>query len=274
MQEAVKQFEIDYHQFYIQGESKPMRVGMPILIKGRSKNVGILLSHGYMAAPLEVKKLALYLGKLGFWVYVPRLRGHGTSPDDLAIRTYEDWKASIDRGYAVISSICREVVVGGFSTGAGLALDLAARVSRVAGVFAVAAPLTLKDFASRFAPAVDMWNRIMDKAYKDGPKKEFVDNKPENPQINYLRNPISGVKEIERLMDELEPKLPDLSMPALIVQSRLDPVVDPKGSKKIFERIGSQDKKYILFNFKRHGILLGDGAEKVYQVIGDFVKQF
>ena len=273
MQEAVKQFEIDYHQFYIQGESKPMNVGMPIMVKGRSKDVGVLLSHGYMAAPLEVKKLALYLGKLGFWVYVPRLRGHGTSPEDLATRTYEDWMASIDRGYAVISSICRKIVVGGFSTGAGLALDFAARVGTVAGVFAVAAPLTLKDFSSKFAPAVDMWNRIMDKAYKDGPKKEFVDNKSENPHINYLRNPISGVKEIERLMDDLEPKLPDLLMPALIVQSRLDPVVDPKGSRKIFERIGSQEKKYILFNFERHGILLGEGAEKVYQVIGDFVKQ-
>jgi esterase/lipase len=164
-------------------------------------------------------------------------------------------------------------VVGGFSTGAGLALDLAARASGVAGVFAVAAPLTLKDFSSKFAPAVDMWNRIMDRAYKVGPKKEFVENKPENPHINYLRNPISGVKEIERLMDDLEPKLPDLQMPALIVQSRRDPVVDPKGSRKIFERIGSQEKQYILFNFDRHGILLGEGAEKVYQVIGEFVKQ-
>jgi esterase/lipase/1-acyl-sn-glycerol-3-phosphate acyltransferase len=274
MEEAVKQFEIDYHQFFIQGESKPMDVGMPFMVKGRSKRVGVLLSHGYMAAPLEVKKLALYLGKMGFWVYVPRLKGHGTSPDDLAIRTYEDWMASIDRGYAVISSLCRKVVVGGFSTGAGLALDLAARVGEVAGVFAVAAPLTLKDFYSKFAPAVDMWNRIMDIAYKDGPKKEFVENKPENPHINYLRNPISGVKEIERLMDDLEPKLPDLLMPALIVQSRRDPVVDPKGSRKIFERIGSEEKKYILFNFDRHGILLGEGAEKVYQAIGDFVEQF
>ncbi len=274
MEEAVKQFESDYHQFFIQGESKPMDVGMPFMVKGRSKHVGVLLSHGYMAAPLEVKKLALYLGKMGFWVYVPRLRGHGTSPDDLAIRTYEDWMASIDRGYAVISSLCRKVVVGGFSTGAGLALDLAARVGAVAGVFAVAAPLTLKDFSSKFAPAVDMWNRIMDRTYKVGPKKEFIENKPENPHINYLRNPISGVKEIERLMDDLEPKLPDLLMPALIVQSRRDPVVDPKGSRKIFERIGSQEKKYILFNFDRHGILLGEGAEKVYQAIGDFVEQF
>jgi esterase/lipase/1-acyl-sn-glycerol-3-phosphate acyltransferase len=272
--QAVEEYKSDYHRFYIQGESKPIDVGMPFLVKGKSKNVGVLLSHGYMAAPREVEKLAHYLGSIGFWVYVPRLKGHGTSPDDLATRSYQDWMVSIDRGYAIISSICKRVVVGGFSTGAGLALDMAARVNEVAGVFAVAAPLTLKDFSSKFAPAVDMWNRIMDKAYGVGPKMEFVENKPENPHINYLRNPISGVREIERLMDDLEPKLPDLKVPSLIVQSRRDPVVDPKGSRKIFELLGTEDKEYRLFNFDRHGILLGEGSQGVHKAIGDFVKQF
>ena len=75
-------------------------------------------------------------------------------------------------------------------------------------------------------------------------------------------------------MNDLEPKLPSLNMPALIVQSRRDPVVDPKGSRKIFERIGTTEKEYILFNYDRHGILLGDGAEKVYRSIGEFVSQF
>ncbi len=272
--QAIEEYKSDYHRFYIQGESKPIDVGMPFLVKGKSKNVGVLLSHGYMAAPREVENLARYLGSIGFWVYVPRLKGHGTSPDDLATRSYQDWMVSIDRGYAIISSLCQRVVVGGFSTGAGLALDVAARVKEVAGVFAVAAPLTLKDFSSKFAPAVDMWNRIMDKAYGVGPKMEFVENKPENPQINYLRNPISGVREIERLMDDLEPKLPDLKVPTLIVQSRRDPVVDPKGSRKIFELLGTEDKEYRLFNFDRHGILLGDGSQRVHKAIGDFLKQF
>ena len=274
MRQDVKEFESDYHKYYLQEQSKPMNVGLPFMVKGKSKHVGILLSHGYMAAPLEVRELALYLGKLGYWVYVPRLKGHGTSPDDLATRSYQDWIKSIDRGYAVISSICRKVVVGGFSTGAGLALGLAARLEQIAGVFAVAAPMTLMDFSTKFVPAVDMWNRIMDRAYKVGPKKEFVENKPENPHINYLRNPISGVREIERLMNDLEPKLPNLKMPALIIQSRRDPVVDPKGSRKIFELIGTSEKEYILFNFDRHGILLGDDAQKVYKAIGEFVKQF
>jgi esterase/lipase/1-acyl-sn-glycerol-3-phosphate acyltransferase len=271
---AVEEYESDYHRFFIAGESKPLDVGMPFLVKGKSKNVGVLLSHGYMAAPREVEDLARYLGSIGFWVYVPRLKGHGTSPDDLAGRSYHDWAVSIDRGYAIISSLCKRVVVGGFSTGAGLALDLAARVKGVAGVFAVAAPMRLRDFSSKFAPAVDMWNRIMDKAYGEGPKMEFVENKPENPHINYLRNPISGVREIERLMDDLEPKLPGLNMPALIVQSRRDPVVEPKGSRKIFELLGTENKEYQLFNFDRHGILLGDGSKRVHKAIGEFIKRF
>jgi esterase/lipase/1-acyl-sn-glycerol-3-phosphate acyltransferase len=274
MEHSVDEYKKDYEAFYIEGESKPMEVGMPFLIKGRSKELGVVLFHGYMAAPLEMKQLAEYLGRMGLWVYVPRLRGHGTSPEDLATRSYHDWKESVDRGYAVVDSLCRRVVAGGFSTGAGLALDLAARVKKVAGVFAVSAPLQLKDFSSRFAPAVDIWNRLMQRARQAGATKEFVENKPENPHINYRRNPVSGVVELERLMDDLEAKLPDLRVPALVVQSSRDPVVDPRGSKKIFDLLGSKDKEYVLFNFDRHGILLGTGANRVYQVIGDFIKQF
>jgi esterase/lipase len=272
--QAVIEFKKDYEEFKVEGETKPMSVGMPFLIKGRSRDLGIVLSHGYMAAPLEVRQLAEYLGRLGFWVYVPRLKGHGTSPEDLATRSYLDWRNSVDHGYAIISNICKRVVAGGFSTGAGLALDLAVRVKAVAGVFAVSAPLRLKDFSSRFAPAVDMWNRLMERARQVGAKKEFVENKPENPHINYSRNPISGVVELDRLMDDLEPRLTDLNVPALVVQSRGDPVVDPKGSRKIFELIGTSEKEYLLFNFDRHGILLGEGAQKVHRAIGEFIKRF
>jgi esterase/lipase/1-acyl-sn-glycerol-3-phosphate acyltransferase len=271
LREALAEYERDYHAFYVDGESKSIENGRPLLIQGKSKDTGILLSHGYMAAPPEVKELAAYLARKGYWVYAVRLKGHGTSPEDLANRTFYDWTASMDRGYAIIKSICKRVVVGGFSTGAALALHLAAREQDVAGVFAVAAPMRLKDFAAKFVPAVDMWNRLMDKA-RVGAKIDFVENKPENPHINYRRNPISGVREIERLMDDLEPKLASLTMPALIVQSVRDPVVDPKGSRKLFELIGSSDKEYVLFNFDRHGILLGDGSQKVHQVIGEFIQ--
>lgn len=235
---AEVEFEEDYQRYCIPGESKAQDVGRPFLMRGRSRRVGVVLAHGYMAAPLEVRQLAQYLSHRGFWVYAPRLKGHGTAPEDLAIRSFKDWAHSMDHGYAIMSAICKKIVVGGFSTGAGLALDLASRIEGLAGVFAVSAPMRLKDLASRFAPAMDTWNRIMSLAYKSGPKKEFVENKSENPHINYARNPISGVRELERLMDALEPKLADIETPALVLQSRGDPVVDPKGSRKIFELLG------------------------------------
>jgi len=274
MHQAVCEFDKDYHKFFDASETKPLNVGMPCLLKGRSKRTGVLLIHGYMAAPSEVKELGKCLSRKGYWVYLPRLKGHGTSPEDLASRSYLDWQQSVDVGYAVISSLCRKVVVGGFSTGAGLALDLALRVKEIAGVFAVSTPLRLKDFAARFAPAVDIWNRLMTKAHQSGAKLEFVENKPENPHINYLRNPISGVREIERLMDSLEPRLHEIHIPALVIQSSRDPVVDPKGSKRIFDLLGSDDKDYMLVNYERHGILLGAGANRVHQAIAEFVRQF
>ena len=264
-------FNQDYDRFAVLETSKPRNIGRPFLIKGDHRRVGVLLAHGYLAAPAEVRGLAEYLGKMGFWVYAPRLKGHGTAPEDLAGCTYQDWIESMDTGYAVISHLCRRVVAGGFSTGAGLALDLAQRVPSVEGVFAISAPLRLQDMAARFVPAVDAWNRFMDRIHLEEAKKTFIDNHPENPGINYFKNPISGVHELERLMASLEPRIPDITMPALVIQSREDPVVNPKGTEMIFKALGSADKQMVMFSFERHGILLGDGAQRVYRAVGDFL---
>ena len=271
IQRAEKDFDLDYDAFVDLDTAKPREVGRPFLIKGDRRRVGVVLAHGYLAAPAEVRELAHYLGKMGFWVYVPRLKGHGTTPEDLAGCTFQDWIDSMDAGYAVISNLCRRVVAGGFSTGAGLALDLAQRIPAVAGVFAVSAPLRLHDIAARLVPAVDAWNRIMTRFHLEDAKKTFVDNHPENPHINYFKNPISGVRELELLMASLEPRLPQITAPTLVIQSREDPVVDPKGTEKLFTMLGSEDKQMVMFNFQRHGILQGPGAGRVYRTIGEFV---
>ncbi len=273
MEKAVEEFEQDYKEFYTDGESKEKDIGKPYLIKGTSRDTGVVLIHGYMAAPFEVKGLAEYLAQKGLWVYAPRLRGHGTSPDDLAIRTHTDWVAAVEKGYAAMNHLCRQVVVGGFSAGGLLALELAARLKDIKGVFSVCPSMRLQDFSSKFVPAVDVWNRVMKKVRLGGAKKEFVENRPENPHINYFRNPVSGVLELERLMDVVDDKLSDIRMPALVIQSLGDPVVRPSGSRRAFKRIGSANKSYILFNFDRHGILLGKNSDKVYKAIWNFIEE-
>jgi esterase/lipase/1-acyl-sn-glycerol-3-phosphate acyltransferase len=265
------EYEQDYETYFIEGESKEKDVGAPFLIKKRNKKVGVLLIHGYMAAPLEIKELAVFLGRKGLTVYAPRVKGHGTSPEDLAIRSYREWLESVEAGYVVVQNLCDKIVVGGFSNGAGLALDLAARIDGLAGVFAVSTPLKLQHISTKLVPAVDAWNRLMSRVRIEDLRKKFVENHPENPHINYLRNPISGVRELEKLMNAVEPKLPNIKIPALVIQSSQDPVVSPKGSETIYDQLGSRDKSYVLFNMDRHGILLGDGAEKVHRAIWDFI---
>ncbi|MCG8473281.1 MAG: alpha/beta fold hydrolase [Desulfobacterales bacterium] len=272
---SIRNFEKDYLHYAIEGESKSLAIGQPYLLNGDERRIGVLLIHGYMATPEEVKELALYLQKQGYWVYAPRLRGHGTAPEDLAERSWMDWVVSVEEGYAVVKTMCDTLFLGGFSTGAGLSLDLATRVQnqpKVKGVFAVAPPMKLQDYSTRFVPAVDTWNALMKRFRIESIRKEFVENSPENPHINYTRNPISGVREIDRLMDQLAPKLEQISIPALVIQSAQDPVVNPKGSRKIFNLISSEEKEYRLFNFKRHGILLHKGSERVHRAVGEFIK--
>ncbi|MCG8635207.1 MAG: alpha/beta fold hydrolase [Desulfobacterales bacterium] len=267
-------FSLAYSRFYIDGESKSKRVGRPLFLKQANEIAGILLIHGYMAAPREMKAFATYLYEKGFTVYAPRLAGHGTAPEDLAGTGYEDWVESVEEAYVVLRHSCKKIIIGGFSTGAGLALELAGRVDDYEAIFAVAPPMRLNDMGSYFVPAIDAWNAMVKKLRLDAGAKEFIENNPENPHINYVRNPIAGVNQLGKLMDQLAPKLREIEKPVLVVQSRKDPVVNPKGTLKLFKKIGAEIKEYYLFDFERHGILLGKGKHRVFQAVENFIRQW
>lgn len=270
-QQAQKEFADDYRRFLLPGETKPYETGAPLLLRGRSRKLGVVLVHGYLAAPPEMAELAAFLNGKGLWVYLVRLRGHGTSPEDLASCQGADWVDSIDLGYALMSAICKRVVIGGFSFGGGLALDCAVRIEGLAGVFAVCPPLRLRNISSHFAPMVSVWNRLMDQVHYRNGKKEFIAIAPEHPHINYARLPVNGLWEMKRFMNKLEARLPEVRVPTLVVQSLGDPTVDPDGTQHLFDQLGTEDKEYRIFDFNRHGILLGEGAEQVHAAIGAFI---
>jgi esterase/lipase len=274
MEKTAVDFSRDYARHFKETESKAKRIGSPVFLQHETPRAGILLIHGYMAAPEEMKAFARYLYEHGFTVYVPRLKGHGTSPEDLAETRYDQWIESVEEGFVILRHSCEKIIVGGFSTGAGLALELATRVKDIAAVFAVAPPMKLQDIGSYFVPAIDTWNIVLKKIHLDTIAKEFIENHPENPHINYTRNPISGIHQLEKLMEHLELKLKTIQPPTLVVQSRRDPVVNPGGTLKLFKRLGSQIKEYYIFDYERHGILLGDGVKRVYRAIVSFVEQY
>ncbi|MCK5683564.1 alpha/beta fold hydrolase, partial [bacterium] len=265
------EFNKDYNDYYLEGESKSKRVGMPVFLQHKEKTTGVLLLHGYMAAPEEMKGLASFLHQHKYTVYVPRLKGHGTAPEDLAQTKYGQWLESAEEAFVILKHSCEKVIVGGFSTGAGIALELATRLD-ISAVFAVAPPVKLKDPGSYFVPALDAWNTVIKKIHLDSIAREYIENRPENPHINYVRNPVAGIYELGKLMEYLERKLKNIDKPALVVQSRKDPVVDPAGTLKLFNSLGSEFKEYYISDYERHGIMTGQGVDRVYIVIEQFIK--
>lgn len=265
-------FEEDYKKHFTRNETHPISIGSPFLLHRQGPRRGVLLIHGFMAAPHEVREWAEDLFDQGFTVYAPRLAGHGTSAVDLEHRTRHEWIDSVDRGYRILSALCDTLFVAGFSTGAGLALDQAIRYpGRYRAVVSVSAPLIFKGLTSRMSHGVELWNRICGKARLMSLRKPFAVNHPDNPHINYHRCPIKGFNQVKALMKTVYKGLPSLSLPALIIQGSHDPKVAPRSGRMIFDRIGYTSKAYLEISHNCHGIVRGPVAHNVFSAVGEFL---
>jgi esterase/lipase len=267
-------FASDYKKHFLAGETKPRHIGEPYLLHQAGTNRGVLLIHGLMAAPDEVRQWADFLYSQGYTVYAPRLAGHGTSAADLQQRSYSDWIDSVNRGHAILKTCCEQIVVAGFSTGAGLALHQAlTKPDAFAAVISISAPLKFKSISSGFAEHLDHWNSLMRTAGIKRLRREFATNHPDNPHINYFRCPVWSIVQVKALMKKVYRTLPALSIPALIIQADNDPKVSGRSGRKIYDRISSPDKTYREVHFHLHGIVRGEISRDVFAEVATFLNR-
>jgi carboxylesterase len=168
----------------------------------------------------------------------------------------------------------KSFAIGGFSTGAGIALlQTANKPGRYRGVISINAPLKLQNITSRLSSAVVMWNKFLNRLNLNKGRMEFVTNTPENTHINYFRNPVSGVSELGKLMKVVEDRLKYVTDPALIMQGSDDPVVNPVSGLEIFERLGTERKQLVRIFAKHHGIIRGKESEEVNAKTLEFLRK-
>jgi esterase/lipase len=201
------------------------------------------------------------LAALGHPVLGVRLKGHGTSPWDLRERSWQDWLASVKRGYEIMALVTQEVLVIGFATGASLALQLAAAKPKgLVGVVSVSAPLGFKPRSVAFASLIHGFNKLSEWAYIQDGVKPFLPREPEHADIDYRNVPVRGLVELGKVADELGRRLPQVTCPVTIIQATDDPIVDPASAKLIYARVGSKEKSLHMITSQRHGILHEDAA--------------
>lgn len=269
--EAIEEFIAERHTVAASPHLKEESVGRPFLLQRKGNRIGVVLSHGYLAAPPEVRPLAEHLHRLGFAVCAPRLTGHGTAPERLAAATAENWLRDYRRAVTIMRGRCDHVVLAGFSAGGLLALAAAAGRDDVLGVLAINPCLRLADRMSRLVPAVVGFNHLLDRAHIPGGRFDHVTNHAENPDTNYPLNYLDGVYQLDRLMTLANAALPQVRVPALVIQGDHDPVVDPASGPLALAGIGGEEKELVQMSFARHVIIRGEGAEAVHERVAEFI---
>ena len=232
--------------------------GTPYLIvpPDGGKGLGIVLVHGFLASPAELRKLGERIAAAGHPVIGVRLKGHGTSPHDLSTRSWEEWLDSVRRGYEILSPFAERVCIVGFSTGGSLALIHAAQEpEKLAGVVVASAPLKFRNKGLIFVPLLHGANKLTEWMPAIENLMSFRKNESEHPDINYRHIPIRGLHELRRVTAEMNRRLKEVTCPALIIQGDADTVVDPHSADLIERKLASPDKTLHIVASHRHGIL-------------------
>jgi esterase/lipase/1-acyl-sn-glycerol-3-phosphate acyltransferase len=267
-------YERDYASVFHPEESKDKDFGEPYLLEAGGATTGVVLAHGYLASPQQVRPLAEHLLNEGITVYVVRLTGHATAPEQLTRVRWEDWLDCLSRGCGLVRQHCQHVVAGGFSLGGALALVLAARLrDRVDGVFSINAPVKLRDRRAPLVGPLIRWHGAMRRLGLGNGEYRLSNEATESPDINYGFDYLQGIREVRRAGRACLRSVQRVMSPALLIQADADPLVSPAGGRLLLERLGTPDKVLTTLPFDRHLIVRDEGAEAVFSLVARFVKR-
>jgi carboxylesterase len=227
--------------------------------------IGVLLCHGFTATTAEVRLLARTLHECGYTVAAPLLPGHGTTPQDCNRFTWKDWYASVEQTYQQLAAHCNRVVIGGESTGALLILYLASKHPEASGILCYAPALRLM-----FGHATNFLLSILAPFVISFPKSPSADD---NPWQGYVDWPLKGVIQLRYLQKGIQPLLPQIHQPILIIQGRLDPTVHPQSPQIISDQVSSSIKELHWLEHSTHCVILDKERDLAASLTLDFLQR-
>ncbi len=230
---------------------------------------GLLLLHGFLGSPFEMKYLAGKLIDAGYTVSVPRLPGHGTSLDDMARCTGRDWLGTARDAYYDISEHCDEVSIAGLSMGGILTILLAFEFSP-GKIVLVSTPRRIPDRRAVLAPLVRPFTKIIRRVDEE---KGLDDPEARKVHVCYDDGvPVMAAWYLRRLINGAMRVLPRVDADALIIQWRRDRVVPPDSLDYIAARIGSRRKETRWLERGNHTVTVDTGKEDVARMIIEFLE--
>ncbi len=238
----------------------------PFFFEGNE--VGCLVSHGFTGSTQSIRPLGEFLAREGGLTVVgPRLKGHGTSPQDMAQSTAEDWVRSVEAGLQTLQERCSKIFITGLSMGGTLTLYIAAMYPDIIrGAIPINAAIFVNtpDVAA-LALAANVPATV--------PGIGGNIKKPEVVELAYDEIPVPALRQLYALMGITGDLLPRVTCPTLVFQSREDHVVVPANAPFIMEHIGAEEKQLVWLENSYHVATLDYDQELIARETLKFIQQ-
>lgn len=235
----------------------------PFMLEGGER--AVLLLHGFTGTTQSMRLVGEGLHRrFGFTVCGPRLKGHGTSPDDMETTGYLDWLGSAEEALHRLAEGGRKVCVAGLSMGGTLTLNLAARFpDKVAAIAPVNAAIGIFDGGmAELVCNPDAPRRI--------PGIGSDIKAPGVVELAYPEVPVACLRQIFVLMGATRDLLPRIKAPALVLQSREDHVVPEANADAIVAEIGSDEVTLLRLHDSYHVATLDNDKDLIVERMGRF----
>ena len=269
----LEEYKDDLHSYPQEGEMASQNC-FSIEYEQSHEAVGILLFHDLVSTPHQMVPLAEKLHQQGYHVFCPRLKGHGTNSQDLAQTTRQDWIQSAARAYSQLSSSCHKVIVGGYSMGALLALQLAAKDPHgIGGILSINPALAIKDQDQHILRPIlwaAHWARLIGR-----PKEwlEKMDLEVNADPFHYQDVYYSSLYQAKLLARETRQMLDKIHCPLLTIQSIDDPVLAGSSGQELYDTVPSRKKGIYHLEFHRDELYNGQAYGKFLPQLEQFLKE-
>ena len=228
---------------------------------------GVLVVHGFTGTPQSVRYWAEGIAADGRTVILPRLPGHGTTPDDMQRTTAQEWVAEAEMGLRGLRERCDRIFVVGLSMGGTITFDLAERFGDVlSGVVTVNASMFSKDPRTKLAPLLGKLPLKI-----KGIASDIAD--PAQKELAYGVVPTKAAASMLSYQARVMARLPEVRMPVLLMASRNDHVVHTENSPYILEHISSTDKELVWLEKSYHVATLDYDKDLIVELTNRFIKE-
>lgn len=225
---------------------------------------GVLFCHGFTGSPKSLRGWADAVADAGHTVALPRLPGHGTIWQELAVTRWEDWYDCVDAEYDRLRARCDRVFVAGLSLGGSLALRLAERHLDVAGLVLVNPALGSTNPAARLAPVLKFVVPTVP-AIANDTVLAGVD------EGAYAVTPVAAVGQLWKLWADVKATLDLVTCPLLVYRSRIDHVVPTSSGDTIRRLVSSDDYTEVTLLDSYHVATMDTDAHRIVAGTLEFI---